>query len=354
MKKIIFLLILITSAACQNQPKEIDYMTFKERDFNHLDFLLSLKQDVFAKNWKAFSEKHLFSPIIYYTKVGTYVFNPNEHIRSITKYKEIGLYKSEIPVILLSKKHLDTLNFQFHSSYSNDSNSLYFNENILSFQSFELTQKFIPEIMDIQDWSIMVIHELFHSYQRSIQEHETYYKNLEIPGGPDEFLGNYYKNIDWYKESVKQENNILKSIWIENKDVYPNLLAYDSIKTRRIDRIKMMFGVDIREIEDYEIMVEGQARYIEALCKMYLSKNRPKTNMLIRNDTALITNLFNKKEIVNDKGLFNINNDRYYYPLGFNISMILEQHFPNYKETLYKEKQNFNDYLINIILKNSN
>jgi len=191
----------------------------------------------------------------------------------------------------------------------------------------------------------MVIHELFHGYQRSVPAHKSYYVNLDIPGGPDKFLGAYHRDLAWYRESVKQENDILKSIWIDGADVAVRLNRYDSLRTARIERIKKEFSVDIREIEDYEIMIEGQARYFESLCKRYLSQHQSNTTMLVKEDTSLITNMFEEYDVSEDKGLYDIYNDRYYYQLGFNISMVLEKHLPSYKKSIYAQEQNFNSYL---------
>ena len=203
----------------------------------------------------------------------------------------------------------------------------------------------MPDITDIQDWSIMVIHELFHGYQRSFPANKSYLTNLAIPGGPDRFLGDYHKNLDWYKESVQQENELLKSIWIDGADLIKTLDEYESLRTVRINRINDEYNIDIREVEDYEFMLEGHARYFESLCKRYLSENIPDNSMLMDEDQSLVTNLFDNYDISKDKALYNIYNDRYYYAIGFNISMILENHLPKYKESIYSKEQNFNTYL---------
>ena len=138
---------------------------------------------------------------------------------------------------------------------------------------------------------------------------------------------------------------MLKAIWIEDADLKLNLIKYDSIRTLRINRIKNEYEVDIRGPEDYEILIEGHARYFESLCKRYISKHTPNASMLLEDDLGLISGMFKGYEVKKDKNLSNIYNDRYYYPLGYNISMILEKYMPEYKETIYTEENNFNRYI---------
>ena len=347
MKKLLFLLILTGSISCQNRTNKIDQkITEKHQEdyWRQLAYLIQLKNDVAQRGWKDFSKNDFLQPTVYYTLKGTFVINPNEHIRNISEYKELKPFLN-VERIQLSEKFTDTTNFNFSTSYSDsDSTALYFQENVLFFQSFDLTKKLIG-INDLQDWSIMVIHELFHGYQRSIPEFKAYYSKLDIPGGPDEFLGKYHKELNWYKKSVHEENELLKSIWIDGADLFVNLNKYDSARTSRIEKIKEIYGVDIREVEDYEIMIEGHARYFESLCKRFLAEGDSDTSMLTEEDFPFIAHLFESYEIKKDKGLYDIYNDRYYYQLGYNISMILEKFLPGYKESIYKEEFNFNRYI---------
>lgn len=340
MKKLLYIFILIGCISCQNRAKKIDHEDY----WRHLAYLTQLQHDVSQRSWKDFSKNHFFQPIVYYTQDGTFVLNPNEHIRNIAEYKEMKPFLNA-ERIALSEKFTDTTTFNFNASYSgSDSTALYYRENVLFFQSFDLTKKLIG-LNDLQDWSIMVIHELFHGYQRSVPEFKDYSITLEIPGGPDEFLAKYHRDLDWYKKSVHQENELLKSIWIDSADLYATLSKYDSLRTSRIEKIKELYGVDIREVEDYEILTEGHARYFESLCKRFLAQGDTDTSMLTEEELPFITNMFEGYEIKKDKGLYDIYNDRYYYPLGYNISMILEKYLPEYRETIYTQEFNFNEYL---------
>ena len=55
-------------------------------------------------------------------------------------------------------------------------------------------------------------------------------------------------------------------------------------------------------------------------------------------DKMSITNMFNGYEVSKDKNLFNIYNSRYYYVIGYNISMILEKYEHDFKSKIYTEE----------------
>ena len=348
MKQFLHLIIILTLCfSCKNTTgkKEQNNSITNEMDYwRHLSYLIQIKNVVAERQWDEFSKKDFFQPLIYYTFDGTFAINPNQHILKITQHEKSKPF-DDIEVIKLSEIYTDTTNFNFNISYTDsDSSALYYQENVLFFQSFDLTKKLIG-VTDLQDWSIMVIHELFHGYQRKIPQFKAHYTQLEIPGGPDEYLGRYHKELEWYRESVYKENELLKSIWINDAAVVDNLRKYDSLRTLRIDRIMDEHGINIREVEDYEILIEGHARYFESLCKRHLAKSKPSTAMLSKEDFNFISNMYEGYSVKKDKGLYDIYNDRYYYQLGYNISMILEKFLPNYKETIYTENNSFNPYL---------
>jgi hypothetical protein len=333
--------------SCADTTKNIEEAkSLKDQSyFRHLSYLINIKNEVAQEHWPGFAKNDFSRPAVFYTKGNTFVLNPNDHIRKITDYVEIAVF-NEIPIIKLPESYLDTISINFHNSVSSDSTSLNYQHNVLHFQSFELTKKLLHgDMVDLQDWSIMAIHELFHSYQRSIPEHWVYLKTIDIPGGPDQFLGGYHNDLEWYQESVRTENDLLKAIWIDGADLIQNLNAYDSLRTQRIEKINNDYGVDIREIENYEITIEGQARYFESLVKRFLSKNSPSTTSLNKEDQVFITDMFKGYEVSKDKNLSNIYNNRYYYVLGYNISMILEKYRVDYKNSIYRKEQNIHHYL---------
>lgn len=347
MKRLIFLIAIIVCFSCNTNSRKVEENNMKsnEKDYwRHLNYLLQIKNETAKQHWKRFATKNFFNPAIYYTHQGTYAIQPNNHIFNLSGQEKTHKLEN-FEFLELSEKYTDTTNFNFNNSYTeSDSTALYYQENVLFFQSFDLTNKLIG-VEDLQDWSIMVIHELFHGYQRQIPEFKAYYTQLKMPGGPDAFLAKYHKELEWYRESIKKENELLKAIWIEEADLKSNLIKYDSIRTIRINRIKNEYEVDIRGAEDYEILIEGHARYFESLCKRYISKHDPNASMLLEDDLGLISGMFKGYEVKKDKNLSNIYNDRYYYPLGYNISMILEKYLPEYKETIYAEENNFNRYI---------
>lgn len=341
---ILTLILSMTVFSCRDLNQPSANSVYPESYWRHLAYLMNLKDEVAAENWEAFAEQELFQPAVFYTHDGTFVLNPNEHILTIADHQEEQSF-GNVKVIRLSEEYTDTTNFQFSTSYDgSDSAALHYQNNVLYFQSFDLTNQLIG-VEDLQDWSIMVIHEMFHGYQRSVSEFMEYTSSVDIPGGPDKFLGTYHNELDWFKASVYEENEILKSIWIEGADLVSGLQRYESLRSARIDQINQQYGINIREVEDYEIFVEGQARYFESLCKRYLSQHASDTTMLTSEDLSSITEMFDGYDVKRDKALYDLYNDRYYYQLGYNLSMILEKYLPEFRQTVYTSDLNFNRFI---------
>jgi hypothetical protein len=348
MKKLLFIpILLLTVFSCADTTKkeEKENSLMDQSYFRHLSYLIKIKNEVAQEHWPAFAKKEFFQPIVYYSGENTFVLSPNEHIRKITDHREVESFK-KVPVIKLPDSYTDTTSLKFHTSVTSDTTTLSYKQPTLYFQSFELTKKFLQDdLVDLQDWSIMVIHELFHGFQWSIPEMVAFSKSMSIPGGPDEFLGSYHRDLEWYKKSVHEENDLLKAIWIDGVDLNENLTKYDSLRTKRIERIKREFDVDIRDVEDYEITIEGNARYFESLIKRYLSKNTPSTASLTKEDQAGITGMFQGYDVSKDKNLYDVYNNRYWYQIGYNISMILEKYNVDYKNSIYSKEHSIHQFL---------
>ena len=314
------------------------------RHWDHFSYLIRLKNDVAREYWHDFAKQDLYSPVLYYTEAGTFVINPNRHILELTSPTRVASPDPDWEIYRLPEKYTDTLEFQFANSYSDDPGSRHYGENIMIFSSFDLTRRFIP-VTDIQDWAVMVLHELFHSYQRTIPHFNGYSRNLSIPGGPDSFLGSYHADLSWYREEIYRENELLKDIWHGVQKRSSGISEYVGLREKRRSRILKEYGVDIAEIEDYEMIIEGHARYFESLAKRYMKDHPTDTSMLTVSDRGLISDMYAGYDPVKDKGLSDIYNNRYYYQLGYNLSMILEKYLPGYEETIYNPEINFNSYL---------
>lgn len=317
--------------------------------FYHLDQALEYKNKAAEIYWPAYATKDIFCPIAYFTHEGTFVIDPNQHILENFSFTRLKDSFRGLEIIQLDSSFTDTTGFNFYNSYGEDPAELCYKQNILYCMSFDLTRKFITEMTDLQDWSIMVIHELFHGFQKAIPQFKAHSPEVEIPGGPDRFLGKRHANNEWFKSSVNAENELLKSIWLDSADVSGTLREYMKMRDQRLSRSKAEFGVDLREAEDYEILLEGHARYFEQLAKKYASVNPVDTNLVRPKDRKYFTGIFEGYEPKADQGLFNLYNDRYYYVLGYNISMILEKYHKGWKESIYKTEFNFNSYLADLI-----
>ncbi|MEJ2583884.1 MAG: hypothetical protein P8Z38_02210 [Robiginitalea sp.] len=338
---------LLTSWSARAQELQTEPKALPEgshRPWEHFEYLIQLKKDIAATSWPDYAREDLTLPILYYSLNGTFTINPNPHILQLANPVPVPSLVPDRKIYRLPESYTDTTEFQFANSYSNDPDDLYYRENIMILSSFELTQRFVP-VTDLQEWAEMVLHELFHSYQRALPEFREYSINLPIPGGPDTFLGAYHKDLPWYRGSVAQENELLKDVWQGTRDPTEGIRKYLDLREMRRKRILEEYGLDISEVEDYEILIEGHARYFQSLAKRYMRDHPTDTSMLSEADRELIGNIFAGYDPISDTGLSDIYNDRYYYQLGYNISMILEKYLPGYTETVYRKAFNFNPYL---------
>ncbi|WKK67031.1 hypothetical protein [Lutimonas zeaxanthinifaciens] len=336
MKKILIIPLIFTVLSCAeiSKNKETGNSLMEKSHFRHLRYLLNVKNETAQKYWPDFGTSDFHQPIVYYSKENTFVVNPSEHILNNFDYQAVDSF-NKMRVIQLPDSFNDNSSLKFNNSVSNDSSELHYMQPIMYFQSYKLTKKFLQgDLKDLEDWSIMVSHELFHGYQWSKPKMFNQARTVSMPGGPDKFLGSYHKDLDWYKESVEKGNDLLKAIWIDGTDLNQNLKQFDSLRNLRIERIKREYDVDIRAAEDYEITIEGNARYFESLIKRYLAKNRPDASFLTDEDKKSIVNMFAGYEVSKDKNLFNIYNSRYYYVIGYNISMILEKYEHDFKSRI--------------------
>lgn len=205
MNKLVLSLLLLPLFSCENAPSSD--VTLEEpttKTCERIAYLLDVKEKVGEHYWTDFNQQVLFSPMLYYTEEGLYVIHPNEKLNKRLKSVEYACGK--VPVYVGITNRIDTTDFYMHVSYGDEDTSMLEYKNTLGmFSDVNLTEKFIPDVKDTEEWMSMVIHEMFHMYQRS---HEEFRK--EQIASQEKFdrdtLDYFYKNIDWFKEGIKKEN----------------------------------------------------------------------------------------------------------------------------------------------------
>lgn len=159
MKKIlIFSISIIGLLSCQEKKGNLTC--------ERIDYLIKTKQNVAKQYWTDFNREALFGSMLYYTKDGLYTINANDKLKEKISITPYNCDNSDV-VIGFSQK-IDTANFYMYVSYdSSDTLALEYKNVLGMFSDIELTEKFIPDVKDTEEWMSMVIHEMFHQYQKN-------------------------------------------------------------------------------------------------------------------------------------------------------------------------------------------
>ena len=146
MKRLIYLIAIIICFSCNTNSRKVEENDIKsnEKDYwQHLNYLLQIKNETAKQHWKDFATKNFFNPAIYYTHDGTYAVQTNAHILKLSGLEKTHKLEN-FEFIELSEKYTDTTNFNFNTSYTeSDSTALYYQANVLFYQSFGLTNKLL-------------------------------------------------------------------------------------------------------------------------------------------------------------------------------------------------------------------
>lgn len=338
-----------TQASKDAQYNQADF----KAKLNRIDYVIALKNAVAKDYWSDFAQQDLFCPIALFSREGTFIYEANAHIQNNFPHHKLKT-ESKFEVIQLYDNRIDTLNFNFACSYTDaDPRALYYQSPVLMVDDLELTQRFIPPVVDLQDWSLMVLHELFHSFQNSFPAYkEVQDQIIQSNGGdPEELLGEYYQKLDWYQSSIRSENQLLIDIWQGKIELNKGMADYQNLRNNRRKRIREEKGIDIEPLEEAMYLLEGNARFFEHQVKDYLSRNRADDQMLSAEDKKLISGMFRNYDILKRTGGYTNRNEKYWLPMGFNLLMILDKNYPAFKTSIYKQEFGLNPYLNQLLEK---
>ncbi len=337
MKKIlIFTISIIGLLSCQEKNTNLTC--------ERIDYLVKTKQDVAKQYWVDFNRETLFGPMLYYTKDGRYTINANDRLKEKISTIPYNCNNSDIAIGFSQK--IDTTNFYMHVSYdSSDTLALEYKNALGMFSDVELTEKFIPDVKDTEEWMSMVIHEMFHQYQKKFKKFRKKQQSSQREFKRDT-LNYFYKNEGWFNKSVKLENEILlKIIEDNNKDSIKSYISkYLKYKNNRTNRVKSEFGIDISELENSLSKSEGTARYIEYCVKLHF-KTSNNNQTLLEIDNKYVADRFKNYNIGQDNWMYNSFGAGYYYTIGFNLTRVLEKLKIDYQKSIFLDNKSFDQFL---------
>ena len=337
MKKLFLLTltIVITIVSCTSKQPDL----VCER----INYVLTTKQKTAAKYWPDFEQKLLYNAMLYYAKNGTYSINAATSLKKKLQIKKSNC--SPEGVTIGYSKKIDTTNFYMYVSYDDiNEEALEYKIPLAMFSDVALTKKFIPDVKDTEEWMSMVIHEMFHQYQKGFTKFRTAQVERKKMFNRDT-LNYFFKNLKWYKKSVQDENKLLLRILkdVKNDSVKTHLKSYLTKKSIRLKKIEEEYGIKLEDLENNLAKSEGTARYIEFCVKKEL-KHAGVNTMLEEIDSLYVKNRFKDYSLKKDGWMYNVWGS-YYYALGFNLTRVLEKLAIDYQKTIFKDNISFDIYL---------
>ena len=351
-----FLLIVgtcILLAACKNQNKknlQSSESVLKENHFDFPDslsarrisFVLNLKQAVAKNAWPDFGKKNTEGTLIYFNADKSEVFFPDslviETLDSYDKYSDDYLLATRT----------DTIPFHMENMLSFDavdSSMLYFNNPVEQYCSVEEIAQYIPSVESTEMWTTMVIHEMFHHYQFNNEKYKKYARNEISPltFNPNNFYS-LCKEDEKFLTMIQKENDHLMQAISDNNEASRDslILTYLEKRKSRIEKYSIEYP-DLEKVEDFYVIQEGSARYIEYKSMFILSEYANKPDSIVIINDRMFKSFIEFKEIdLTDQAFSYLTYaapSDYHYTIGFNIMRLLDELEIDYKPFLLNKPQ---------------
>lgn len=344
MKQYIFILLAILSVplSCKSQKK-------KDIIIDRINFVCKLKSYIANNIWEEFDQKAFDVPLVYYTEKECLVVNP---IGNFFDSHESKLIFENNAVKIYETNLLDSI--PFHMAVGiilGDSTSDYnYRSPYMNCSSVEITKKIIPSVRSTEEWATMIMHEYFHGFQFKHPNFLDYFEQ-NISSTSQNILKQIYKDNDWFKKCVDEENRVLLLALAatDSTEISRLIKSFFVLRDNRRKETVQILGVDIVKTETVYETMEGTARYIEYSLYDMLAKESPDTK-LMQTDTCYHSNSFFKGfKPETEKWLYETDKTTYFYATGFNIARLLDMLSIEYKSRLF----NTNEITLEQILKES-
>ena len=220
--------------------------------------------------------------------------------------------------------------------------------------SYEEVFKTIPKVLSTEEWTTMIMHEYFHGFQYKHKSYINFYEKNIVQIQPDS-LTSIYKNNQWFKTSIDNENQfLLKAIAEKDSSKTKQLIdSFFDLRTQRRKAVSEKLKLNIGQYEKCYETMEGTARYIEFSLYNNYATRRP-SYKLLQSDTSFKSfNKFRKYNIEQDKWLYLTEKTIYFYAIGFNMARLLDKLNIDYKSRLFNEGKLTLEDILNAQQKNN-
>ena len=354
--RLYFLLIIGASlliTACNNQNKERLQSSENLLEVNKFDFpdslsarrilfVLNLKKDVAKSAWPDFGKRSTEGTLIYFNADKSEIFFADSLV-----IETLDSFKKHSDDYLLTSR-TDSIPFHMENMLSfdqGDSSKLYFSNPVEQYCSVEEIALYIPSVESSEMWSSMVIHEMFHHYQFNNENYKEYAKS-EISTLPFDTrdLSRLSREDDNFLSMIQNENDLLMKAFSENIGSSRDSLISAFLENRktRIDKYGKEYPY-FEQVEDFYIIQEGSARYIEYKSMFELSEYAKNSSSIVISNDPMFNSFQEFNEINLTDPAFSYLTyaapSDYHYTIGFNIMRLLDELEIDYKHSLLNEPQ---------------
>ncbi len=341
------------TTACQNRKNDSPASLESEKSENQFElpdslstrrisFVLNLKKSVAESNWSDFGTKNNEGTLIYFDADRSEVFFPDS--RMIDKMHNVQKHSDNY--WLTGRTDSIPYHMEVMISFNEEDSLEYFFKNpVEQYSSVEEIGKYIPSVESTEMWATMVIHEMFHHYQYNNKDYRKYADSvIAILPFDSRNLVALCQEDEQFLTMIQGENKILmKAISEESRDNRDSLIiSYLDQREKRIT----LYGSEypfLEQVENYYILQEGSARYIEYQSMFILQSYFNNSDApAILNDPKF-TSFSEFEEIDLKDSAFNYlvyaGSTDYHYTLGFNIMRLLDELKIEYKKDLLNDPE---------------
>ena len=352
--------VCILTTACQNQKSKSDKSSENIKTESHYDlpdslstrrisFVLDLKKAVAESNWPDFGKKTTEGTLVYFHEDRSEIFFPTPKV-----FKALENYEQYSDDYYITKRP-DSLPYHMEVmiSFDEEDASRYFYKNpVEQYSSVEEIGKHIQSVESTEMWATMVLHEMFHHYQYNNESYQKYAETeigslpfsirdlVSIAGEDEAFLAKIQKENDYLMQAISADDLAVRDSLIA---------TYLQERQNRIVKYSTVHP-HLEKVENYYIIQEGSARYMEYKSMLILSDYDGKADPPVILNDSLFKSYSEFQEIdLNDPAFSYLTYaapSDYHYTIGFNIMRLLDELKVEYKsELLAHPEKGLHQYL---------
>ncbi len=306
------------------------------------EYIRQIKNYIGELYWNNFAKNDFPGTIVYFTDSASYFIHPLPEMKEkVSKYSLLyndydwNIWKLRMP--LDSAKFVMETTFQFDPKAKEYIN---YRTPVLFCSSPELTKKEKVVIGTTQEWSIALMHELYHQYQYANEAILTYVLRLyqEKKMIDMDSLQTIYLSNQAFRDTVALENELLKKAYAstsieEEKQLFTRFLKLRS--KRNLDYFKKK-KFWITTPENFWEKLEGSCLMMEKQLKENFNKIPP-TDYIIKNDPMYDKAFAFKETDPSEISFYTELKDENFYvgTTGYNMVRLLEKHKVPYKDNFF-------------------